>query len=58
MLVIVTPRLTTPMAPGTHLAVPTDRGPMTYGEMKTQYDPAEVTRPRVPKVLYKPVPPW
>jgi len=58
LLIIVTPRLSTPMAPGTALSVPTDRGPMTYGEMKTQYDPAEVTRPRVPKVLYKPVPPW
>ena len=48
----------TPLPPGTELALPTDRGPITYDEMKTQYDPAEVTRPRVPKVLYNPMPPW
>jgi pilus assembly protein CpaC len=58
LLIIVTPRLATPMPPGTNMALPTDRGPLTYGEMKTQYDPAEVTRPRVPNELYKPAPPW
>jgi pilus assembly protein CpaC len=58
LLIIVTPRLATPMPPGTEMALPTDRGPLTFGEMKTQRDPAEVTRPRVPEVLYKPAPPW
>ena len=39
LMVIVTPHLVSPMAPGTELALPTDRGPLTWDEMKTQYDP-------------------
>jgi Flp pilus assembly secretin CpaC len=58
LMVIVTPRLATPLPPGTDLALPTDRPPLTWDEMKTQYDPAEVTRPRFPEVLIKPSPPW
>jgi pilus assembly protein CpaC len=58
LMVIVTPRLAGPLAPGTELALPTDRGPLTYDEVKTQYDPAEVTRPRIPEVFIKPKPPW
>jgi hypothetical protein len=57
-MVIVTPHLVSPLAPGTELALPTDRPPLTYDEMKTQYNEAEVTRPRIPKVLTKPMPPW
>lgn len=58
LMVIVTPHLVSPMPPGTELALPTDRGPFTYDEVKTQYDEAEVTRPRIPEVLIKPQPPW
>jgi pilus assembly protein CpaC len=58
LMVIVTPHLVSPLAPGTELALPTDRPPLTYDEMKTQYNEAEVTRPRIPKVLTKPMPPW
>ncbi len=58
VMVIVTPHLVEPLAPGTELALPTDRPPLTYDEIKTQYNEAEVTRPRIPKVLTKPMPPW
>jgi pilus assembly protein CpaC len=58
LMVLVTPHLVDPLAPGTELALPTDRGPLTFGEVKTQYDPAEVTRPRVPEMMIKPAPPW
>jgi Flp pilus assembly secretin CpaC len=56
LMVIVTPHLVSPMAPGTELALPTDRGPFTYDDVKTQYSPSEVTRPRFPDVLIKPNP--
>jgi pilus assembly protein CpaC len=58
LLIIVTPKLASPLAPGTDLALPTDRPPLQYNEIKTQPNPAEVTRPRVPGELFKPVPPW
>jgi Flp pilus assembly secretin CpaC len=58
LLIIVTPKLASPLPPGTELPLPTDRGPMRYDEIKTQPNSAEVTRPRVPGELYKPVPPW
>jgi pilus assembly protein CpaC len=31
LMVLVTPRLVEPLTPGTELALPTDRGPLTYG---------------------------
>ena len=46
-----------PAAAGTQLATPADRGPFTFDEVKTQWSPAEVTRPRVPGALIKPMPP-
>ena len=57
LMVIVTPHLVAPLAPGTELATPADRGPFTFDEVKTQWSPAEVTRPRVPDALIKPMPP-
>ncbi|HLK12645.1 MAG TPA: pilus assembly protein N-terminal domain-containing protein [Candidatus Binatia bacterium] len=50
LLVVVTPRLVKPLAPGSQLALPTDRPPLAKDEVRTQPSPAEVTRPRVPGV--------
>jgi pilus assembly protein CpaC len=50
LVVVVTPHLVRPMPPGTEVALPTDRGPMTNEEVRTQANPYEVTRPRVPGV--------
>jgi Flp pilus assembly secretin CpaC len=58
LMVIVTPHLIAPLPPGTELATPADRGPFTFDETKTQWSPAEVTRPRVPGALIKPNPPF
>jgi Flp pilus assembly secretin CpaC len=49
LLVVVTPHLVKPLAPGTQLALPTDRPPLTRGEVRTQPSAAEVTRPRLPE---------
>jgi hypothetical protein len=57
LMIIVTPHLVAPLPPGTQLATPADRGPFTFDEVKTQWSPAEVTRPRVPDALIKPMPP-
>jgi pilus assembly protein CpaC len=57
LMIIVTPHLVAPLPPGTQLATPADRGPFTFDEVKTQWSPAEVTRPRVPGALIKPMPP-
>ncbi len=48
LMVIITPHLVQALPPGTEVALPTDRGPLTSSEMNTKRDPAEVTRPRVP----------
>ncbi len=58
LMVIVTPHLVAPLPPGTELATPADRGPLTWDEMKTKWEPAEVTRPRIPGVLLNPNPPF
>jgi pilus assembly protein CpaC len=50
LIVVVTPRLVTPQAPGTEFALPTDRGPLTNEEVRTKANPYEATRPRVPGV--------
>jgi Flp pilus assembly secretin CpaC len=57
LMVIVTPHLVAPLPPGTEMATPADRGPFTFDEIKTQWSPAEVTRPRIPDALIKPNPP-
>ena len=51
LMVIVTPHLVAPLAPGTEVALPTDRPPLTFDDVRTQPDPARVTRPRVPDAL-------
>jgi Flp pilus assembly secretin CpaC len=52
LMVVVTPRVVHPLAPGTEVALPTDRGPLTKEETRTaKPNPAEVTRPRVPEVF-------
>ena len=48
MMVVVTAHLVQPMVSGTQVGLPTDRGPLTREEVKTQANPAEVTRPRIP----------
>src|SRR5262245_24056231 len=49
LVVVVTPKLVTPMNPqqAKTLPLPTDRGPFTRGEVHTQENPNEVTRPRL-----------
>ncbi len=48
LMIVVTPRLVAPMKPGTELAFPSDRAPLSNEDIRTKADPAEVTRPRVP----------
>ena len=48
LLVVVTPHLVAPMKPGTEVALPTDRAPLSNEDIRTKADPAEVTRPRIP----------
>jgi pilus assembly protein CpaC len=48
LVVVVTPHLAEPMAPGTEIALPTDRWPLTNDEVRTKANPFEATRPRVP----------
>jgi Flp pilus assembly secretin CpaC len=50
LVVVVTPHLVTPQAPGTEFALPTDRGPLTNEEVRTKANPYEATRPRIPGV--------
>jgi pilus assembly protein CpaC len=48
LLVVVRPSLVHPIAPEEEVALPTDRGPMTPGEIRTKPNAAKVTRPRIP----------
>jgi Flp pilus assembly secretin CpaC len=48
LMIVVTPHVVAPMKPGTELALPTDHPPLTFEDIRTKADPAEVTRPRVP----------
>jgi pilus assembly protein CpaC len=50
LLIVVTPRLVHARPPGTDVALPTDRGPLTTEETRTQPDAADATRPRLPGV--------
>lgn len=49
LVVVVTPKLVHPMQPqeAAALPLPTDRGPFTRAEVRTQTNPNEVTRPRL-----------
>jgi pilus assembly protein CpaC len=48
LLVVVTPRLVQPLPVGETVDLPTDRGPLTNDEIRTQPSTNEVSRPRVP----------
>ncbi len=48
LLVVVTPHLVRAIPNGEHESLPTDRGPLTIDDVRTQQDPAEMTRPRIP----------
>jgi Flp pilus assembly secretin CpaC len=48
LVVVVTPHLVEPMAPGTTVALPTERAPLTFKEIRTRPVPAEASRPRLP----------
>ena len=51
LMVIVTPYVAEPLPEGTQLALPTDRGPLTHGDVRTREEDAEAARPRIPGVL-------
>jgi len=51
LMVVVTPYVVQPLPEGTELALPTDRGPLTYGDVRTKKEDAEAARPRIPGVL-------
>lgn len=46
LVMVVRPRLVDPIEVGRRVALPTDRGPLTRDEVKTQETDAKVTRPR------------
>lgn len=48
LIVIVKPRLVQPIPAGEELLLPTARGPLGKGEVRTQPDDAKAVRPRVP----------
>lgn len=48
LMVLVTPRLVTPISNGRPVALPTDREPLTNEEIRTKPHPAKATRPRIP----------
>jgi len=50
LMIVVQPRLVHPLAYGTAVPLPTDRGPLTPDDVRTQPSPAETTRPRFPGV--------
>lgn len=50
LVIVVTPRLVHPIAPGVPVSLPTDRGPLTNDEIRTKPNPFEATRPRIPGI--------
>jgi pilus assembly protein CpaC len=50
LLVVVTPHTVQPIPAGQTVELPSDRGPLTEEDVRTQPEAAEVTRPRVPLV--------
>lgn len=48
LLVVVTPRLIQAIPPGQQVTSPTERGPLTEGEIRTKPEPEESSRPRIP----------
>jgi len=47
LMVVVKPTIVGGIAPGIEIPLPTRRGPLTRDEVKTRYDEAEITRPRL-----------
>jgi len=50
LLVVVTPHLVQTLPSGEQIVLPTDRGPLTSDDVRTQPNPAEMSRPRLPFV--------
>lgn len=50
LMVMVRPQLVRPIGPGRDIPLPTNRGPLTYQEERTQPEEATETRPRLPLV--------
>jgi Flp pilus assembly secretin CpaC len=48
VVVAVRPTLVRPIAPGDEIPLPTERGPLTRQDERTQPEPAKRTRPRIP----------
>lgn len=48
VIVAVKPTLVRPIATGEQIPLPTERGPFTSSDVRTQPEPAKKTRPRVP----------
>ena len=51
MMVVVTPFIVQPLPEGTQLALPTDRGPLTYDDVRTEEEDSEAARPRIPGIF-------
>jgi pilus assembly protein CpaC len=51
MMVVVTPYIVEPLPEGTDLALPTDRGPLNYDDIRTRPEDAEAARPRIPGIF-------
>ena len=51
LMVVVTPYVVQPLPEGTQLALPTDRGPLTYDDVRTEGEDAEAARPRIPGIF-------
>ncbi len=51
LMVVVTPYIVQPLPEGTELALPTDRGPLKYDDVRTREDDAEAARPRIPSIF-------
>jgi pilus assembly protein CpaC len=54
LMVVVTPFIVQPLPEGTQLALPTDRGPLTYEDVRTEEEDAEAARPRIPGIFKLP----
>jgi len=46
LIIVVKPKIVAPIAEGERVPLPTDRGPLTRGEVRTKAEPEKVSRPR------------
>ena len=51
LMVVVTPYIVEPLPEGTELALPTDRGPLNYDDVRTREEDEEAARPRIPGIF-------